>query len=104
MFFLALRHLDELHHESPLKISPKDQLNHLKTFVELSRLQEKIAMDISENNFRIVSQHLVNTLNPDVNIRRPGKLQKNVISLKCELQASCFSCFSIHSRAILGKS
>ena len=35
-------------------------------------------MDISENNFRIVSQHLVNTLNPDVNIRRPGKLQKKM--------------------------
>ena len=30
-------------------------------------------MDITENNFRILSDYLQNTLNPDPNVRRPGK-------------------------------
>lgn len=33
-------------------------------------------MDITENNFRIMSEYLANTLNPDVNVRRPGKHKK----------------------------
>lgn len=32
-------------------------------------------MDITDNNFRIMSEYLANTLNPDVNVRRPGKCQ-----------------------------
>lgn len=30
-------------------------------------------MDITENNFRILSEYLDNTLSPDPNVRRPGK-------------------------------
>lgn len=30
-------------------------------------------MDITENNFRIMSEYLANTLNPNVEVRRPGK-------------------------------
>lgn len=30
-------------------------------------------MDITENNFRILSEYLGNTLSPDPNVRRPGK-------------------------------
>lgn len=30
-------------------------------------------MDINENNFKILSGYLANTLSPDPSIRRPGK-------------------------------
>ena len=33
-------------------------------------------MDINDNNFKIMSDYLANTLNPDVNVRRPGKFEK----------------------------
>lgn len=37
-------------------------------------------MDITDNNFRIMSEYLANTLNPDVNVRRPGESEKLKIS------------------------
>lgn len=37
-------------------------------------------MDITDNNFKIMSDYLANTLNPDVNVRRPGKWRKILIS------------------------
>lgn len=30
-------------------------------------------MDINDNNFRILTDYLANTLNPDPSVRRPGK-------------------------------
>lgn len=42
-------------------------------------------MDINDNNFKIIMEYLQNTLNPDPNVRRPGKtfirFQKAAFSL-----------------------
>lgn len=44
-------------------------------------------MDITDNNFRIMSEYLANTLNPDVNVRRPGKSNNIEISVGHEIQS-----------------
>lgn len=45
-------------------------------------------MDITDNNFQIMSEYLANTLNPDVNVRRPGKSLKFYHFSFYEIQAS----------------
>lgn len=48
-------------------------------------------MDITDNNFRIMSEYLANTLNPDVNVRRPGKSLNIKISDCHEIQSVFFA-------------
>lgn len=59
-------------------------------------------MDITENNFRIMSEYLSNTLSPDVNVRRPGKILKPKFPIFMKLKRICVSQF--HSRTIFGES
>lgn len=38
-------------------------------------------MDINENNFKILTEYLANTLSPDPAVRRPGKEKINLAML-----------------------
>lgn len=35
-------------------------------------------MEINEENFKLLAQYLQQTLSPDPNVRRPGKLKKEL--------------------------
>lgn len=66
-------------------------------------------MDITENNFRILSEYLDNTLSPDPNVRRPGKF--NFVGyggIFCFFSLitllSLFVCFFPYSREVSGNS